>query len=295
MNTEQRPEDDFDDTESWPGSEFSSGGHFDSWNVLKDEYENGYGGGGTLPFRILGTSSDDINSHPHVLSPPLMESLQNFLPWSLSESNFWMKYSMVRDGASMHSMLQHVRGSKYTILAVETMDGEVFGCFTSMPWRKNWNFFGSGESFLWRMRHSRQDKCHSIIDQAHMESEIDVYPWTQEDNCFQLCTHNRIAVGGGSGAEAAVVHGEEDEKAEDDPDAVKAHEWGFGLTLDSDLLTGTTSPCATFGNPSLSTVHSDGSRFEIINLEVWTLTPCATLEDALKLELGQLFLEAHTE
>jgi hypothetical protein len=53
---------------------------FDSWNVLKDEYVNGYGGGGAmgggLDFRILGTSAEDTSATPHVLSPPLMESLQ---------------------------------------------------------------------------------------------------------------------------------------------------------------------------------------------------------------------------
>jgi len=85
----------------------------------------------------------------------------------------------------------------------------------------------------------------------------------------------------------------DDEDLTDLEDKIKSHEWGFGLALDGDLLTGTTSPCSTFGNPSLSFVHSDGSRFEIINLEVWTLTPCATLDEALKLELGQLFLESH--
>ena len=36
-----------------------------------------------------------------------------------------------------------------------------------------------------------------------------------------------------------------------------------------------------------------GSLFEIINLELWTLTPCETLEEAEKLELGRLFLEKH--
>jgi hypothetical protein len=127
------------------------GGRFDSWNVIEDEYVNGYGVGG-LDFRILGTSANDESARPHVLSPPLMESLQAFLPFSKSEENFYLKYSLLRDGASLHSFLRRARGTKYTILAMETVDGEVFGSFTAQSWRKNWNYFGTGESFLFKLR-----------------------------------------------------------------------------------------------------------------------------------------------
>jgi hypothetical protein len=273
------------DDDSW---DEPSLGYYDPWKVIEDEYENGYGGGGTLPFVILGTSADDVDAHPHVLSPPLMESLQSFMPQCVSAANYWMKYSLVRDGASLHAFLQYARGASYSVLAIETVDGEVFGCFTSEPWRKNWNYFGGGESFLWRMRHSRKEKHYSIIDQARVESEIDVYPYTGQNNCIQLCTHDRIAVGAG---------GDNSVQSSLEPlpllEKVKDFEYGFGLALESDMLHGTTSPSITFGNPSLSIEHSDGSQFEIINLELWTMTPCMRLEDAEKLELGMLFLKKH--
>ena len=269
----------------------SDSGRYDSWNVLKDEYVNGYGGGGTLGFRILGTSADDESAQPHVLSPPLMESLQAFLPFSKSGENFYLKYSLVRDGASLHSFLKRARGTKYTILAIETIDGEVFGAMCAQAWRKNWNYFGTGESFLWRMRRSRLEKCHSIIEQAQMESEIDVFPYTGENKYIQLCTHDRLAVGGGTYDETEKKQEEGSHGNDYAAIPVKDHEWGFGLSLSSDLLTGTSSPCITFGSPSLSNVHSDGSMFEIVNLELWTLTPCLTTEEAEKMELAKLFLE----
>ncbi len=107
---------------------------YDAWKVLVDEYEKyGYGQGG-FPFLILGTSADDEASMPHVLSPPLMESLYHFLPYSVSEENFYMKYSLLRDGASYFRMLQQIRASKHTIIALETTEGEVFGSFSSSPW-----------------------------------------------------------------------------------------------------------------------------------------------------------------
>lgn len=246
---------------------------------------------GNAPFRILGTSADDVDSHPHVLSPPLMESLQQFFPFSKTSDNFWMKYSMVRDGASMHTLLQHARGAKYSILAIETVDGEVMGSFTNEPWRKTWSYFGGGESFLWRMRHSRKAKCHSIIDMAYHESEIDVYPYTGENHCVQFCTSRKIAVGGGSPDKNKASMESLPEEGKDGKEEPQEHDWGYGIALRDDLLHGSTSPCVTFGSPSLSKLHSDGSLFEIINVELWTLTPCWSEAEAEKLELGKLFLE----
>lgn len=246
---------------------------------------------GNAPFRILGTSADDVDSHPHVLSPPLMESLQQFFPFAKTSDNFWMKYSMVRDGASMHTLLQHARGAKYSILAIETVDGEVMGSFTNEPWRKTWSYFGGGESFLWRMKQSRKSKCHSIIDMAYHESEIDVYPYTGENHCVQFCTSRKIAVGGGSPDKNKASIESLPEEGKGGDEETREHDWGYGIALQDDLLHGSSSPCVTFGSPSLSKLHSDGSLFEIINVELWTLTPCWSEAEAEKLELGKLFLE----
>jgi TLD len=94
---------------------------------------------------------------------------------------------------------------------------------------------------------------------------VDVYPYTGANNYIQFCTQDRIAVGGGSPSS------EDDAPTKSVLSSHKHHEWGFGLSLSSDLLTGTSSPCITFGSPSLSTVHKDGSVFEIINMELWTV------------------------
>jgi TLD len=291
---------------SWDmNSEMDTSGRFDAWNVIQDDYVNGYGGGGTLGFSILGTCADDESAQPHVLSPPLMESLQAFLPITKSGQNFFLKYSMVRDGASLPTLLKRARGVQYSILAVETIDGEVFGSFTGQAWRKNWNYFGTGESFLWKMRRSRLEKTNGVLDQAAMESEIDVYPYTGVNRFIQLCTHDRIAIGGGIPSNGDAVSAGDGEKKIDEANdymaaslssssmlsTTKDHEWGFGLAIQSDMLQGSSSPCMTFGSPSLSATHPDGSLFEIINVELWTLTPCATVAEAEKLELGKLFLQ----
>jgi hypothetical protein len=78
---------------SWDESD-SGTDHFDAWQVLKDEYakERGfdYQPGGSYvddesenshnQFQIIGTSADDKSSHPHVVSPPLLDSIMTHLP-----------------------------------------------------------------------------------------------------------------------------------------------------------------------------------------------------------------------
>ena len=122
--------DENEDDQSWD-LKSDDGRPFDNWNmILTDADENDY----SFAFVILGTSADDVASMPHVLSPPLMESLHHFLPYSVSEQNFFMKYSLIRDGASFFTLLQNVRGSQHTVIAIETTYGEVFGSFSSSQW-----------------------------------------------------------------------------------------------------------------------------------------------------------------
>jgi hypothetical protein len=290
------------DSKSWDlqdESEFAAPQN--AWNVFEDEYAEEYGAYNSLTFQILGTSADDAACHPHVLSPPLMESLQNFLPVGIAENNFMLKYSLVRDGATLPTLLRQIRGSQHTLIAMETVDGEVFGCFTSSPWRKTWNYYGSGESFLWRMRRTRADKDvqRSILDQAKLESELDVFYWTGKNQLVQLCTHDMLAVGGGTfhsfngGRQNSLSDGDSPPQS-NETDGPKADKGGFGLAIDADLLRGTSSHCATFNSPPLSREHSDGSPFEIVNLEVWTMTPCMNVEDAEQFEMRKLFLEPYS-
>ena len=270
--------------------------HYDAWEVLKDEYAADFGYDNTPTpivtaedldddnnnyFKILGTSADDKQSHPHVLSPPLMDSLMTFLPAAIKNQNYWLKYSLVRDGASLAILRRYVRGARRTILAIETTDGHVFGSFTSTNWRyERSGFYGTGESFLWRMRHSRKTKCSSLFDQAQLESEVDVYVCTHENEMIQLSTDEMIAVGGGE------VESDTDSSVEQ-----RSNRFGFGLSIDDFMLHGTSSPCATYRNPCLVDGGSKDKPFRIANVEVWTFTPCTNVADAERLEMSHYWIQ----
>lgn len=260
---------------------------FDAWDVFKDDYVKETM---DLPFEIFGTSATDVSSMPHVLSPPLIDSLRHFVPDRLFHNNLWMKYSLIRDGASLSILLRNIRGSQHTLLAIETVEGDVFGCFTSTPWKQTFGYFGTGEAFVWKMKQSRGTKCYSLLDQVQMESEVEVYAFSNENDMVQVCKQDFIAIGGGPISDASNLP---DVNLNNVASNVEA---GFALALDEELLNGTTSPCGTFLSPCLTDSSSPtGEVFEVVNMEAWTFTPCSTEEQAERNELGKMFRDGNTD
>ncbi|CAJ1951952.1 unnamed protein product [Cylindrotheca closterium] len=259
---------------------------YDPWEKVDEDFT-----GVHFDFHIIGTSATDSETMPHVLSPPVMHRLQEALPYNKKGESFWLKYSLVRDGASLTTFLNKMRGTKHAILAIETVEGEVFGAFTGEPWHLDLNYYGSSESFVWRMRHHRGEISESIAEQAKRESEIDIFGYNRSHyenskSMVQLCQSHpscRLAIGGGScHYPRGLCSGE----------IIQPYQWGFSIAFDDNcLLEGTTSPSITFLSPSLSEFHSDGSKFEVLNLEGWALTPCVSVGEAEIMECRKTFLE----
>ena len=152
-------------------------------------------------------------------------------------------------------------------------------------------FFGNGAgAFLWRMRHNRNTPCHSLFEQAQMEAEIDVFEYSGLNNFVQHCSHDKIAIGGGN------IHDTPDDVDGDSEippavDLVRVESYGFGIALSEDLGRGSSSPCATFRNPSLVSNAAETKTFEIANMEVWTMTPAWDVHSAEKLEMTKYFVD----
>ena len=229
-----------------------------------------------LPFIILGTYKDDTKCHPHVLTPPLMEALHSHLPGAACDANYWLKYSLIRDGASLTALESKASLSQYTILAIETLEGDVFGCFMASPWviRNRYEF--SGQSFLWRTRKPRSSaSTMSPDEQVENEEQIDIFKWSGENEMCQLFCHDKIAVGGGNSDNSKGV--------------------GFGFIIGDQVYRGSSSECKTYGNPILTTDSEGGGKFEVANLEVWALTPFLLEADAERSERASLFRKMNVE
>ena len=67
------------------------------------------------------------------------------------------------------------------------------------------------------------------------------YPWTLQNDFFMYSSADQLAMGGGND--------------------------GFGFIIDKDFITGSTHPCTTFNNPSLT--NEEGTSFKILNAECW--------------------------
>jgi len=305
--------------------------HYDCWQILNDEYAQDFGFAAqnaesttatvTSPttvdhpdlensdcvdddvnlhqFKILGTGPDDLSAQPHVLSPPLMDSLLNFIPNPLRYENWWLKYSLIRDGSCIDTFRQYTRASPNTILAIQTTEGDVFGSFTTSPWENHSSGgFGNGESFVWRMRLNRRTHCTSLYDQAHLESEIDVYPYSGFNSCVQICTASMIGLGGTEIEKSSSLGFSYEDYQQCariySSDKFKRNHDGFAITLHDDLSHGTTSSCPTFCSPSLLSNGNTSEFFEVLNVEVWTFTPVDSVNEAQKLEMRKHFVAKHS-
>ena len=233
-----------------------------------------------LNITVLGTSADDPACFPHVLTPPIMEEIRKNLPYAVANDNFWLKYSMRKHGSSLRAMINQTRNSSRSIVAIETMDGSVFGAFVSSPWiPRGQKYFGTGEAFLWRMEKSRFTPCDTPDEQYELESQIEVFNWTGENYNIQRLAQAdaQLIIGGG---------GPDEGPAPDDS------ECGSGLVISPNLEDGFSNPCLTFKSPILPV--SEGDTFQIANIEVWTMTPVDDVDQAENVELGRRFIFDHS-
>ena len=189
------------------------------------------------------------------------------------------------------------------------MEGEVFGSFTGSIWKKSSSFFGSGEAFLWRLKCSRlvssssssssfnsQKKddadAHSNQEVRRIDTDLEIYPYTNMNRYVQLCTDDQLVVGGGEWEEDRHEQHEQHEQ-QGNILPYEGDTSGKGLCINGDLSQGSSSSSSTFANPSLCKTHRKGECFKILNLEVWTWTPCYNQEDAQQLESRIMLAESN--
>ncbi|KAM8831936.1 nuclear receptor coactivator 7 isoform 2-T4 [Spinachia spinachia] len=125
---------------------------------------------------LLRDASDLLqDAHVEKLAGRLPPRVQIY-PWSLA-------YSTVRNGTSLKTLyrsLVDVDGP--VLLVVKDMDNQVFGAFSTHPFRVSEHCYGTGETFLYSF-------C----------PEIKVYRWTGENSYFVKGNIDSLQMGGGGG------------------------------------------------------------------------------------------------
>ena len=145
-----------------------------------------------------------------------------------------LRYSTEQHGCSLHTLYRQNGRAGPTVLVVLDANGAVFGGFATERWAPAHRYFGTGESFLFRVHTPNASPGRA------QRPFVSFYPWTGANTHFQLASHDSLAMGGGG---------------------------HFGLWLDEALEYGSSNASQTYGNAPLGSEES----FRVIRVEVWEL------------------------
>jgi hypothetical protein len=204
-------------------------------------------------------SSLVLEAAPRLLTPHMMRQIiAKGLP-SILETKHWKRlYCVRRDGDSFLTFVNNVAKHKFTLLAVQTMDDDIFGAFVDTEWEKghgfgsegHQKFYGTGQSFLFKVDKAKKGSSSSKDynknnndNNLNQPPNVTVYKWTGRNDYNQLCSVDSAMLalgGGGSSAE-------------------------FGLCIQDSFSRGSSGRCDTFDNPPLASREV----FDILRFEVY--------------------------
>jgi len=188
---------------------------------------------------LLAVDNDDeaieIMGGSQLISYSTLKQILMNTPSSLCCCKWSLKYDVNINGGSLSNLYYTLEKGCYSacVMIIKDEQQQVFGAFCSERWRPRHDVYGTGESFLF--------KIPFVEDDTVVSARAKFYPWQRKsDNyCFQMSTHNHIAMGSGG--------------------------FGYGLWIDNELSTGHSDKCETFANDTLAST----SFFKIVGLEVW--------------------------
>ncbi|GLC57679.1 hypothetical protein PLESTB_001252900 [Pleodorina starrii] len=196
--------------------------------------EGAAGEGGELQIAVprnlvVGEATLRLLGEPSVIINELQaRALASAIPPLERMRDWTLSYSTVKHGISLQTLYRKAVNGLSTLLLVRDFGGFTFGCYTPDSWRVAPRYYGSGETFVFQLEPYRV-----------------AYPWRsmskEKNDFFQYATPECLAVGG-------VGH--------------------FALWLDSELHSGSSGMCGTFGSPCLATAE----EFKLQHLEMWQAT-----------------------
>lgn len=69
----------------------------------------------------------------------------------------YLAFSTNNDGTSMSTFYANLKFSMYSIILVEDTEGYKFGAFCTQEWKSQKYFYGTGESFIFTFKDSREE------------------------------------------------------------------------------------------------------------------------------------------
>jgi len=184
---------------------------------------------------------DEMEMSRTLLTRQLAEALIDYLPVccrSIGAVEWVLKYTPKAHGTSLSTLYRNVNGTDQTVVLVRDANNHVFGGFAPACWDSHkGRFYGNGESFVFSYGELPAASLGSTSSLDAITARV--YPWTARNNYFMYSDNCIIGMGGGNGRYAFAVH--------------------------SDFLRGSSSPTATYGNPTLAS----SEEFAMRDIEVW--------------------------
>jgi len=107
-------------------------------------------------------------------------NLQQHLPVREKRRDWQLLYSTARHGISLATAYSKIKDKGPVIFIVEDTSHTLFGAFISESVRQSQYYFGTGESFLFRLH-----------------PNFTVYKWSRKNSYFMLANEKSVAFGGG--------------------------------------------------------------------------------------------------
>lgn len=180
------------------------------------------------------TESDEKS----ILTADHIQLLEKNFPISLQCSDWKLQYRLLRDGASLDTLIKSASKFDNTLLVIKDAGGAVFGALVQDKWKFGGEkYYGTGTICVFTF--------HDSQNQQHLrEHYFKMYNTTLKNSYYMLTSTDSIAVGGGK---------------------------GFAIFLDGDLNLGCSGDCDTFDSPSLSS----SPEFTCQTCELYSIEPAA--------------------
>jgi len=167
-------------------------------------------------------------------------------------------YSLQNHGSSLSTFYERSNAGYGTaqVLVIKDDNDNIFGCFTAEPFKINNGFYGTGESFLFKVQKPKtlsrrknfginrvRSKDSAMSDDGGAQNgEVKIFPWAKTNYLFINSTNEYVAVGSGRGK--------------------------FGIWCDGQFQRGQSYSTETYHNECLA----GSEQFNIVNVELWTFT-----------------------
>jgi len=125
----------------------------------------------------------EVSGESEILRLEEIIYLANQFPPRLIGTDWKLAYSTAKHGYSLGNVYRKFQAeSGPTLLCILSTTGEVYGALVSQPLRLDEHFYGTGESFLYTLRPTRQ-----------------MFNWSGENQLFVQGTGDSLIVGAGDG------------------------------------------------------------------------------------------------